>query len=330
MTTATSKPSEGHLWWFYAALVLLGTYIGLSIGLSASPVIAVVVPLLFSLIAGGSGFYAARSDLTQQAGRRKANQLGCMLIFFTAPILIASIYGVLVRTGADFAAFWPFFKERRVESAYSLTPQDIQAQGLDGALEIAALRYRLRHLGASEDEISTMEKFALSSAVTPATVASVAAAFREISIKAAQSRETMTDDIVKKIPANKIQNLDSVLNQLIFIRDQYAFYSQQLERNPKTSFRPMLVRLQEDAHRMTDMIHDRFDTIDWLINVPELQHRLWDLELTFFADVAQFGGVDWMSGGRISEQVDKLISASGGSAPSGGGGDQELHPSFAP
>jgi hypothetical protein len=50
--------------WYALGSALLGLLIGVSVGLSESPIVAVLVPLLFALLSGGGGFYVAKASYT--------------------------------------------------------------------------------------------------------------------------------------------------------------------------------------------------------------------------------------------------------------------------
>ena len=49
------------LWWYGLGCALLGFLIGISAGQSESPIVAVMVPLLFALLSGGGGVYVAKA-----------------------------------------------------------------------------------------------------------------------------------------------------------------------------------------------------------------------------------------------------------------------------
>jgi hypothetical protein len=79
-----------HAWWYAAAMTVVGLAVGYFVALSRSPVVAVLLPLLFSLIAGVSGIYVAREDLTQVAGRKRLGFLGICILAFVCGSLVSS------------------------------------------------------------------------------------------------------------------------------------------------------------------------------------------------------------------------------------------------
>src|SRR5262245_45022719 len=93
--------------WFIAGFSLLGLSVGLLAGNSNSPVVGVVLPLLFGLVGGASGFHLAQIDLTSKTEGRRLRYLGVALIAFMLPLLLGSAYGVLLRTGLGVASLLP-------------------------------------------------------------------------------------------------------------------------------------------------------------------------------------------------------------------------------
>jgi hypothetical protein len=52
-------------------LALLTAYVGFAAGLSESPVVATLVPLIFGLLGGAGGFYIAQEDLFRGRAAQK-------------------------------------------------------------------------------------------------------------------------------------------------------------------------------------------------------------------------------------------------------------------
>src|SRR5262245_6237407 len=98
-----SQPWRRALIYYGVAFALLGLCVGLFAGLSQSPVIGVLLPLLFGLIGGANGFYLARIDFKDEQERRRLGLLGWMLSIFLIFVLAGSFYGILVRTGGGLA-----------------------------------------------------------------------------------------------------------------------------------------------------------------------------------------------------------------------------------
>jgi hypothetical protein len=92
--------------WLYVALGLLGTCVGFFTGLSESPITATVIPLLFGLISGGAGISLVRLDSSTPEGFQKQRSLSLSLVAFTVACLLASVYGISLRTGSGVSVFW--------------------------------------------------------------------------------------------------------------------------------------------------------------------------------------------------------------------------------
>jgi hypothetical protein len=75
---------------YILAMALLGLCIGVLTALSRSPVVSVILPLLFSLVAGASGVYISKLDLTHVAARRRLGFVGICI----SALVISTLIGV--------------------------------------------------------------------------------------------------------------------------------------------------------------------------------------------------------------------------------------------
>ncbi len=105
--TDNKRAEEAAMRWYLAGLVVTGVAIGFFAGLSESPVAATLLPLLFTLIAGASGFHFFRADVATRAGASRLRLAGIALISFMAACMLSSAYTVMVRTGARWADWVP-------------------------------------------------------------------------------------------------------------------------------------------------------------------------------------------------------------------------------
>lgn len=78
-------------------MAVLGAGIGYFVTLSRSPVVAVLLPLLFGLIAGAGGFFLTREDLTQETGRERLAMLGICIMVLVGATILTSIGVFFVR-----------------------------------------------------------------------------------------------------------------------------------------------------------------------------------------------------------------------------------------
>lgn len=127
--------------WFSAGIALVGAATGFLLALSMSPVVGIVLPLLFGLVGSTGGIYLARADLTSEQGRRRLVLIGQSAGALSLSLIVTSIAFLFIRS----------FEPQATLSAglvSQLTPDQLVA--------LAELRARLRILGASVDEQSAV------------------------------------------------------------------------------------------------------------------------------------------------------------------------------
>jgi hypothetical protein len=144
------------LWWYGLGCALLGFLIGISAGLSESPIVAVMVPLLFALLSGGGGFYVAKADLSKPEEKRRIATLGKLLSAFSILPLIGALYGALIRTGASVVSLIPGFETR----VSTIQTTDYSNLTVDEALQVSALRLRLELLRVPSEQIKKIVEVA--------------------------------------------------------------------------------------------------------------------------------------------------------------------------
>lgn len=135
-------------------LFALGTsLVGISVGaltvLTQSVVVTLLIPLLFSLIAGASGFYLAREDITQADGRRRLAFVGICV----GGLCVGLLGGVT-------ATFWiqsKFATDRARIADVSTSPMTLSEQ-----IFVAEVYAVADMLGVDQADRITMAKAALS------------------------------------------------------------------------------------------------------------------------------------------------------------------------
>lgn len=143
---ADSSASTGWLSWHAAGFGSLGVAVGLFSGLSASPIVSTLLPLLFGLIGGAGGVYLAREDLGTASGRRRLREVGRALTVFSSTVALAALYGILVRTGAPVASLLPAWTAP-AERSDALVP----LRSAESRLAFASVEARLRALSLPRD-----------------------------------------------------------------------------------------------------------------------------------------------------------------------------------
>lgn len=76
---------------YIAGMAVLGAGIGYFVTLSRSPVVGVLLPLLFSLIGGAGGVFLVREDLAQKAGQERLGILGASMVALVGAAILTSV-----------------------------------------------------------------------------------------------------------------------------------------------------------------------------------------------------------------------------------------------
>ena len=168
---------------FIVGLASLGAVVGYFVAFSASPVIGILLPLLFGLLGGGGLFALVKVDLTKQAAKEKLNLAGWSMAAFSVALVITSALGLWYR-----------------DSHGVRTDQVAMFQGLtvDQAIGLAAQRKALRTLDVSaEEESAILDAFRIQlstqAASEPARLDALVAAMTGIA--------TASSDVVRAIDA---------------------------------------------------------------------------------------------------------------------------------
>ncbi|MBB4233334.1 hypothetical protein [Rhizobium mongolense] len=104
---------------YYLGCAALGITTGLLVGMSSSPVVQYVLPLLFALIGGSAGLFAIKASNTASASEAKLAIAGWTSVCLTIPFLISMLYGTLVRTGSDIHSLLPSVTSQPAETTLS-------------------------------------------------------------------------------------------------------------------------------------------------------------------------------------------------------------------
>jgi len=85
--------------WMIAAFSAIGLLVGLVAGMSLTPVVGALLPLLFATIGGGAGFFATSKPVYSR-------QIGIAVTLFALTCLCGSIYGIRLRQGLAWRCFF--------------------------------------------------------------------------------------------------------------------------------------------------------------------------------------------------------------------------------
>lgn len=123
---------------YIAGMAVLGAGIGYFVTLSRSPVVAILLPLFFSLVGGAGGVFLVRQDLSQKAGRERLGILGACIIALVGAAILTSMLVFSQNTRS-------FYPELTDISGYkTLAPSE--------QLAVLEMRMMATLLGATEKE----------------------------------------------------------------------------------------------------------------------------------------------------------------------------------
>jgi hypothetical protein len=136
----------------------VGALTGLFAGFSNSPVVGILLPLLFGLIAGTGGAYIANMKLDSSEDKRRAKFIGQALFLFSAACLSGAMYAMAIRTGAGWKEFVPSFQKQEQKTVN--LPAALQLNG-SRLTELALVRAQLKMLGATtQDQAIVIQRLA--------------------------------------------------------------------------------------------------------------------------------------------------------------------------
>ena len=135
----TSDVTPRISYWIPVAFGCTGFLIGFTTGLSSSPVVKELLPLIFGLIAGGAGFFATKQI-------RYSRVIGVSLCFLTVAAVVGIVQGIVIRDDSTWGNFWHH------KSNQTITFGDLDKDNLTKYVALLALRSQLQHSNFSTDE----------------------------------------------------------------------------------------------------------------------------------------------------------------------------------
>lgn len=293
--------------WYILGTFLAGLTTGLLTGLSQSPVVAVLVPLLLGLLGGTGGFYLAAIGLSNKQSRERVRLFGLSLTALMLGVLPSTLYGTLVRQGLSPMSLWLWH-----EHALPANAIDIPKSGDAGMyLELAILRNKLAALGATPDEQRGVLELARLRTDTSSSTGELQRLCNSIAAKAKQARELFTEDVMTSAENANGVDAHDVFAFVRLLGSHYAFCADRVKHEDGVAL-SLRTRVAQDGERLGRMIHD-LATAEWLLNNEQLRNALWDLELTFWNAELDLG-VSWMADGQVSKALNEYLTALGESS----------------
>src|SRR4051795_7007636 len=142
---AEAPVARRDLRWYLVGFASVGLLVGFFAGLSDSPVVSTLLPLILATIGGTGGLYLASFKSSSAADSARLGLVGKALGLFTLACILAACYGISIRKDAKVASFIPGFRERAASGPPAL-PANPELTG-DQLVSLAATRAQLEILG---------------------------------------------------------------------------------------------------------------------------------------------------------------------------------------
>jgi hypothetical protein len=133
--------------WFLISFSLTGFAAGYFTGMSESPVVATLLPLLFGLIGGGGVIFLVKADLSQSVSRGRVRVLAAAAAVFALACMSGAVFGSSARSGVGLEDYLPTWTGRGMKTAEAMKKMATQE-----AVNYFVLKTKLQALGASDEE----------------------------------------------------------------------------------------------------------------------------------------------------------------------------------
>ena len=135
MVRQKADQEDAIMYTYIIGVAAMGIVVGMFVGLSHSPVVGILLPLLFTLLAGGSGLYVVLSG-----DSAKARLLGGSLVAFAFTVAVAGVLAANVRVSGNVFSF-------TAEKPWIVDDVPLQVQ-----LDLFEISLALQMLGILEQE----------------------------------------------------------------------------------------------------------------------------------------------------------------------------------
>lgn len=150
------------MWIYYLGCISLGAVAGLLVGTSSSPVVGVVLPLLFALLGGATGAVGLLpSHPNSERARIRFRIVGGAAAAVSIPFLLGTTYGILLRTGNSMGSLLVTFSKQEI-----VKQSDIDSLHVEDILDVYVLEAMLGKLGVEDDNKERVVRRFLDARVT--------------------------------------------------------------------------------------------------------------------------------------------------------------------
>lgn len=302
--------------WYGIAFALLGLSVGLFSGLSHSPVIGVLLPLLFGLIGGAGGLYLSRVDLNDPKHRSRVGIIGRMLTVFLIFVISGALYGMVVRTGSGITALVPGSARTEPVTTSSVDISGLRELNTAAALELSLLRFRLQGLGVGTQEQKVILEKARRAIAPHADRDQAANAFGTL-FALAEQVYTLLDEQRKRDAPYEVERIWRFINITL---ERYGWLIEQLPKH-NVPIGDLVGLIEQDRNNFSELIREQSwrreeqGLTEWLLSTPEVRRKLWEMELAYNELYFKMKDLGWLSGQPLAESIDRLIQ-SGVESPS--------------
>ncbi len=285
---------NSSIYWCILGCAFLGVLIGLGAGLSSSPVVATILPLLLTLIVGTGGLYITRVDASS-FDPRKLRALGITLVVFAMVVFLSGWVGIYIRI-------------QHQASGVSLESTD-EISSTSEYLEILMLKIKLKNAGVAEADQKRIVELAISDLVRLKESVSKEEiqwymSHLDISIGAIEGAISKANKEKKPAPPG---DLFVYTQRLRGFRSIFLAWSNNSlnEPMPRMNF---IAALKNSFYAVTQLSRFGEEENSWLrerIDIKPLRELFEKIDL----DLQRNEKPNWMEGGDLSGAIERLESA---------------------
>jgi hypothetical protein len=318
---STISAERAALVWYGVGTVLIAVYIGAAAGLSRSPVIGTLLPMLFSVIGGVGGLYLAKTDLEGSALARRTKRVGIFVALLAVSVMAGSIYGISVRTGSGLRSFVPSLGGQSVDTASTILPESDSAFVFPaGALELGALRLRLRALGFTAQEQKRILEAARYELFERVPDFELIAYLRRTADSALATSAYFTDLAARRhegaITEDEVELLSSIQSRMTHLAEGLEEYAKYIAMGVSFNIMNLYGEVNQGiqyTHWMETTLKRKSDPPTPLYfggaasneNIVRLRRELLDLNARTWSN----RNLDWMTRDELTRRIDALITA---------------------
>ena len=286
-----TSPIERALWWYAAGLAIVGLASGFFAGASHTPIVGTLLPLLFALIGGGSGVYVANADLTAPSIAMRLQWLGRALGLFGIACLVGSGAGISLRLHHE-------------------VPPDRNALltvwhgNTHDGVELAALRAKLRMLGASSAE----EDFVLRAAARTINDAARPIPPEHVRELVAETRQLKTDlKQLRDKSATSGTPVPEDADNLVTALDLFDHQTEPWVQSgmPRDLYKNAVESVWYHMGRIAFPVQPA--TAVWVHQTGFDTQNLYKLYASLHAEFELRDDLDWELGGPMADKLDKFL-----------------------